>query len=89
MSSSKSRRVGAAVLTRYRHGICTFTCHHSGCHAYWEPRGWRAGLRQARQHDGDHHATEARYVGTPGASPPTSCPPAGAGGRGAAWSPPC
>jgi hypothetical protein len=75
MSSSKSRRVGAAVLTRYRHGICTFTCHHSGCHAYWEPRGWRAGLRQARQHAAAHDATEARYVGTPWGIPTHELPP--------------
>jgi hypothetical protein len=65
MSRSKSRDLGAGVLTRYRNGACTFTCRHDGCRAYWEPRSWRAGLRQARAHAADHDATEARYAGTP------------------------
>jgi hypothetical protein len=75
MSRSKSRRVGAGVLTRYRDGSCTFACHHSGCHAYWEPRGWRAGLRQARQHTAAHEEFEARYVGTPWGAAAHELPP--------------
>jgi hypothetical protein len=75
MSRPKSRRVGAGVLTRYRDGICTFACHHSGCGAYSEPRGWRAGLRQARQHAAAHDVTEARYVGTPWGVPFHELPP--------------
>ncbi len=65
MSRSTSRRVGAGTLTRYRDGSCTFACNHSGCHAYTQPRGWRAGLRLARQHAAAHDAIEARDVGTP------------------------
>jgi hypothetical protein len=75
MSRSTSRRVGAGVLTRYRHGSCTFACHYGGCHAYWEPRGWRAGLRQARQHAAAHDAIEARDVGTPWGVPAHELPP--------------
>ncbi len=48
MSHPKTLHVGAGVLTRYRNGACAFTCRHSGCRAYSEPRSWRAGLRQAR-----------------------------------------
>jgi hypothetical protein len=75
MSRSKSRRVGAGVLTRYRDGSCTFACHRSGCHAYTQPRGWRAGLRQACQHAAAHDAVEARYVGTPWGTPAHELPP--------------
>jgi hypothetical protein len=74
VSRSNSRRVGAGVLTRYRHGSCTFACHHNGCHAYWEPRGWRAGLRMARQHAADHEEFEARDVGTPWGIPTHELP---------------
>ncbi len=62
MSHPKSRNVGAGVLTRYRNGACTFTCRHDGCRAWWEPRTWRAGLRQARTHAADHAATFAATV---------------------------
>ncbi len=75
MSRSTSRRVGAGVLTRYRDGSCTFACHHSGCHAYSQPRGWRAGLRLARRHAAAHDQTEARYVGTPWGIPTHELPP--------------
>jgi hypothetical protein len=74
MSRSKSRHIGAGVLTRYRNGACTFTCRHDGCRAYWEPRSWRAGLRQARAHAADHDATEARYLGTPWGIPAHELP---------------
>jgi hypothetical protein len=75
MSRPKTLRIGAGVLTRYRNGTCTFTCRHSGCRAYSEPRGWRAGVRQARQHTAGHDATEARYVGTPWGTPAHELPP--------------
>jgi hypothetical protein len=75
MPRSKSRRVGAGVLTRYRDGSCTFACHRSGCRAYTQPRGWRAGLRLARQHDAAHDQTEARDVGTPWGVPTHELPP--------------
>jgi hypothetical protein len=75
VSRSTSRRVGAGVLTRYRHGSCTFACHHNGCHACSEPRGCRAGLRLARQHAAAHDATEARDVGTPWGVPTHELPP--------------
>jgi hypothetical protein len=75
MSRSKSRHVGAGVLTRYHDDSCTFACNHSGCGAYTQPRGWRAGLRQARQHAAAHDATEARYVGTPWGIPTHELPP--------------
>src|SRR6266700_1805285 len=75
MSRSTSSRVGAGVLTRYRDGSCTFACNHSGCHAYTQPRGWRAGLRLARQHAAAHNATEARDVGTPWGVPTHELPP--------------
>jgi len=75
VSRPNSRRVGAGTLTRYRHGSCTFACHHSGCRAYTQPRGWRAGLRLARQHAAAHDATEARYVGTPWGVPAHELPP--------------
>jgi len=65
VSRSTSRRVGAGTLTRYRDGSCTFACNRSGCGAYTQPRGWRAGLRLARQHAAAHDAIEARDVGTP------------------------
>jgi hypothetical protein len=74
MPRSTSRRVGAGVLTRCRDGSCTFTCHHSGCHAYSQPRGWRAGLRQARQHAAGHDAVEARDVGIPWGVPTHELP---------------
>src|SRR6266545_3188615 len=74
MSRPKTLHVGAGVLTRYRNGACAFTCRHGGCRAYSEPRGWRAGLRQARQHAADHDATEARYVGTPWGVPAHELP---------------
>jgi hypothetical protein len=74
MSRPKSRDVGAGVLTRYRNGACTFTCRHDGCRAWWEPRSWRAGLRQARTHAADHDATEARYAGTPWGIPAHELP---------------
>ncbi len=74
MSHPKSRNVGAGVLTRYRNGACTFTCRHDGCRAWWEPRTWRAGLRQARTHAADHAATEARYLGTPWGTPDHELP---------------
>jgi hypothetical protein len=74
MSRSKSRNVGAGVLTRYRTGACTFTCRHDGCRAWWQPRTWRAGLRQARAHAADHDATEARYAGTPWGIPAHELP---------------
>jgi hypothetical protein len=74
MSRSKSRHLGAGVLTRYRNGACTFTCRHDGCRAYWEPRNWRAGLRQARAHAADHDAIEARYAGTPWGIPAGELP---------------
>ncbi len=75
MSRSTSRRVGAGTLTRYRDGSCTFACHRSGCHAYSQPRGWRAGLRLARQHAAAHDQTEARDVGTPWGTPTHELPP--------------
>jgi hypothetical protein len=75
MSRSNSRRVGAGVLTRYRDGSCNFACHHSGCHAYSQPRGWRAGLRLARQHAAAHDQTEAGDVGTPWGVPTHELPP--------------
>jgi hypothetical protein len=75
MSRSKSRRVGAGVLTRYRDGSCTFACHRSGCGAYTQPRGWRAGLRMARQHAAAHDQAEARDVGTPWGVPAHELPP--------------
>jgi hypothetical protein len=75
MSRPKSRRVGVGVLTRYRDGSCTFACNRSGCRAYTEPRGWRAGLHQAYQHAADHDAIEARYVGTPWGIPAHELPP--------------
>jgi hypothetical protein len=65
VSRSTSRRVGAGTLIRYRDGGCTFACHRSGCHAYTEPRGWRAG----------HDQTEARDVGTPWGIPTHELPP--------------
>jgi hypothetical protein len=74
MSRPKSRTVGAGVLTRYRTGACTFTCRHDGCRAWWQPRSWRAGLRQARAHAADHDATEARYAGTPWGIPAHELP---------------
>jgi len=74
MSRPKTLHVGAGVLTRHRNGACTFACRHDGCHAYSEPRGWRAGVRLARQHDADHDATEARYVGTPWGIPAHELP---------------
>jgi hypothetical protein len=73
-SQPKSRHVGAGVVTRYRDGACTFTCRHSGCRTYSEPRGWRAGLRMARQHAADHDATETRYVDTPWGVPAHELP---------------
>ncbi len=76
MSRSKSRRVGAGTLIRYRDGTCTFTCHHSHCHAYTQPRDWRAGLHMARQHAATHDADEARYVGTPWGTPAHEMPAA-------------
>jgi hypothetical protein len=75
MSRPQSHRVGAGVITRYRDGICTFACNHSGCRAYSQPRSWRAGLRQARQHAAAHNATEARYVSTPWGIPAHELPP--------------
>jgi hypothetical protein len=75
MSRPKSRRVGAGVLARYRDGSCTFACNHSGCHAYTQPRSWRAGLRRARHRAAAHNATEARYVGTPWGIPAHELPP--------------
>ena len=75
MSRSTSRHVGAGVLTRYRDGSCTFACHRSGCGAYSQPRGWRAGLRLARQHAAAHEEFEARYVGTPWGIPTHELPP--------------
>jgi hypothetical protein len=74
MPRPKTFHVGAGVVTRYRNGTCTFTCRHGDCRAYSEPRGWRAGLRQARQHAADHDATEARYVGTPWGVPAHELP---------------
>ncbi len=47
----------------------------SGCHAYSQPRGWRAGLRLARQHAAAHDQTEARDVGTPWGVPAHELPP--------------
>jgi hypothetical protein len=75
MSRPKTLYVGAGVLARHRNGACAFTCRHDGCHAYSEPRGWRAGVRLARQHDADHTATEARNVGTPWGLPAHELPP--------------
>jgi hypothetical protein len=74
MSRSTSRRVGTGILTHYRDGSCTFTCHHSGCHAYTQPRGWRAGLRQARRHAAAHDQTGARDVGIPWGVPTHELP---------------
>jgi hypothetical protein len=65
MSRPRTLHVGAGVVTRYRNGVCAFACNRNDCHAYSEPRGWRAALRLARQHDADHAAAEARSVGTP------------------------
>jgi hypothetical protein len=75
VSRPTSRRVGAGVLTRYRDRSCTFACHHSGCHTYTQPRGWHAGLRQARRHAAAHDAVEARDVGTPWGIPTHELPP--------------
>jgi hypothetical protein len=78
MSRPKTLHVGAGVVTRHRNGACTFTCRHDGCHAFSEPRGWRVGVRQARQHDASHAATEARNVGMPWGVPAHELPrPAG------------
>jgi hypothetical protein len=74
MSRPKTLHVGAGVVTRYRNGVCAFACNRSDCHAYSEPRGWRAAMRQARQHAVDHDATEARYVGTPWGVPAHELP---------------
>ncbi len=60
MSHPKTLHVGAGVLTRYRNGACAFTCRHSGCRAYSEPRSWRAGLRQASRHAADHELPPTR-----------------------------
>ncbi len=75
MSHPKSRHIGAGVLIRYRDGICTFTCHHSGCRAYTEPRGWRAGQRQARSHAAAHNAADTHDAGTPWGIPAHELPP--------------
>jgi hypothetical protein len=74
MSRPRTLHVGAGVVTRYRNGVCAFACNHSDCHAYSQPRGWRAARRLARQHDADHVAAEARDVNTPWGIPTHELP---------------
>jgi hypothetical protein len=64
MSRPKGRQVGTAGLVmRHRDNTCTHTCRRCG---QWDTSpGWRAALRAARTHAGEHNAADARYVGTP------------------------
>ena len=73
MSYPKSRQVGTAGLVlRHRDNTCTHTCRRCG---QWDASpGWRAALRAARAHAAEHHATDARYVGTPWGIPTHELP---------------
>lgn len=73
MSRPKSRQVGTAGLVlRHRDGTCERTCRRCG---QWDRSpGWRAALRAARAHAGEHHAADARYVGTPWGMPAHELP---------------
>jgi hypothetical protein len=75
MTSPKSRRFGAVVVTRYRDGTCTATCNRADCRAYTELSGWRRTLRMASEHAAAHNATEARYANTPWGIPAHELPP--------------
>ncbi len=59
-SRPKRRQVGTAgLLVRFRDGTCEHTCRRCG---QWDTfPGWRAALRAARGHAGDHHAADVRY----------------------------
>lgn len=55
----KRRQIGsAALLVRFRNGICAFTCYQ--CRGYSERYGWRRALREARG-----HSCPTRYDLTP------------------------
>ena len=73
MSYPKSRQVGTAGLVlRHRDNTCTHTCRRCG---QWDTSpGWRAALRAARAHAAQHHAADARYVGTPWGIPTHELP---------------
>jgi hypothetical protein len=64
MSRPKSRQVGTAgLLLRHPDGSCSRGCRR--CGEWASAPGWRAGLREARQHAASHAAADARYIDTP------------------------
>jgi hypothetical protein len=64
MSRPKSRQVGTAgLLLRHPDRTCSRGCRR--CGEWASAPGWRAGLREARQHAASHAAADARYIDTP------------------------